>query len=259
MFSNLQRVGCRQRPSFPSKPCSWVGKCLVFWAFRQGLPPALLQGDVEVLGFFLNKWKSNLFPHPIPFPPQRDSGVRESPRDVAVGSPLDREVKEQTTLLRVTAWGDARASVHQRREDVRPQTSTCLRRCRSFFGFCPKLLYWNPVLYSLAPVLCSVMSGSLRPHGLQPTRLPCARDYPGKNTGMGCHFLLQGILRLLHWQTDSLPLSYLESPSHLLHIHLLNIYYILGSVLGTGDETQYKTILSSWSLGSSRVQTRGQL
>ena len=29
------------------------------------------------------------------------------------------------------------------------------------------------------------------PHRRQPTRLPCPQDSPGKNTGMGCHFLLQ--------------------------------------------------------------------
>ena len=34
---------------------------------------------------------------------------------------------------------------------------------------------------------------SLWPHGLYPTRLFCSWDYPGKNTGVGCHFLLQGI------------------------------------------------------------------
>ena len=39
----------------------------------------------------------------------------------------------------------------------------------------------------------SVMSDSLRPHGLQPKRLLCSRDFPGKNTGVGCHFLLQEI------------------------------------------------------------------
>ena len=33
----------------------------------------------------------------------------------------------------------------------------------------------------------------LQPHGLQPTRLLCPGDSPGKNTGVGCHFLLQGI------------------------------------------------------------------
>ena len=39
--------------------------------------------------------------------------------------------------------------------------------------------------------------------------------FPGKNTGVGCHFLFQGIflihglnLHLLHWQVDSLPLSH---------------------------------------------------
>ena len=39
----------------------------------------------------------------------------------------------------------------------------------------------------------SVMSDSLQPHGLQPTRLLCPQDFPDKNTGEGCHFLLQGI------------------------------------------------------------------
>ena len=35
------------------------------------------------------------------------------------------------------------------------------------------------------------MSDSLRPRGLQPTRLLRPWDPPGKNTGVGCHFLLQ--------------------------------------------------------------------
>ena len=37
----------------------------------------------------------------------------------------------------------------------------------------------------------SVVSYSARPHRRQPTRLPRPWDSPGKNTGMGCHFLLQ--------------------------------------------------------------------
>ena len=32
---------------------------------------------------------------------------------------------------------------------------------------------------------------TLRPHRRQPTRLPHPWDSPGKNTGVGCHFLLQ--------------------------------------------------------------------
>ena len=50
----------------------------------------------------------------------------------------------------------------------------------------------------------------LQPHGLQPTSLLHPWDFPGKNTGVGHRFFLQGIfstqgskLHLLHWQTDS--------------------------------------------------------
>ena len=59
----------------------------------------------------------------------------------------------------------------------------------------------------------------LRAHGLQPIRLLCPRDSPGKNTRVGYHFLLQrifltqvlnpGPLCLLHWQVDSLPLNFM--------------------------------------------------
>ena len=35
------------------------------------------------------------------------------------------------------------------------------------------------------------MAYSVRPHRRQPTRLPRPWDSPGKNTGVGCHFLLQ--------------------------------------------------------------------
>ena len=55
----------------------------------------------------------------------------------------------------------------------------------------------------------SVMSTSLWPYELWPTRLLCPWYSSGKNSGVGCHFLLQGIFpiqgsnpRLLHWQAD---------------------------------------------------------
>ena len=50
---------------------------------------------------------------------------------------------------------------------------------------------------------CSVVSDSSRPHGLQPTRLLCPWDFPGKSTGVGCHFLLQwfGLARTKEWIT----------------------------------------------------------
>ena len=40
---------------------------------------------------------------------------------------------------------------------------------------------------------CSVVSDSLRPHGLKPTKLLSPWNFPGKNTGVGCHFHLQRI------------------------------------------------------------------
>ena len=41
-----------------------------------------------------------------------------------------------------------------------------------------------------AAAAASVMSNSVRPHRQQPTRLHRPWDSPGKNTGVGCHFLL---------------------------------------------------------------------
>ena len=62
-------------------------------------------------------------------------------------------------------------------------------------------------------------------------QVPLSMRYLSKNNGMGCHFLLQGIfptqesnphlLQHLHWQVDSLPLSYLGSPQIVPSIHLL--------------------------------------
>ena len=43
-------------------------------------------------------------------------------------------------------------------------------------------------------LLLSLSRISLRPQGLYPARLLCPWGFPGKNTGVGCHFLLQGNL-----------------------------------------------------------------
>ena len=63
-----------------------------------------------------------------------------------------------------------------------------------------------------------VLPNSLQPHGLQPTRLLCPWDFPGKNVGVGCHFFLQGIFLaqgwnpgLLHCRQILYQLSYQES------------------------------------------------
>ena len=47
---------------------------------------------------------------------------------------------------------------------------------------------------------CSVVSDSLWPHGLQPTRLLHPWNFPGKSTGVGCHFLLQEICGVEHYR-----------------------------------------------------------
>ena len=64
----------------------------------------------------------------------------------------------------------------------------------------------------------SVVSDSL-PHGLQSTKLLCPRNSLSKNTGVRCHFLLQGIFptqgwnpRVLRWLAGSLPPRHLGSP-----------------------------------------------
>ena len=68
------------------------------------------------------------------------------------------------------------------------------------------------------------------PHGLQPARLLCPWNFPGKSTGVGCHFLLQVIFLtqglnpyLLHWQADPLPLSHRGSP----YIYIFFFFQIL--------------------------------
>ena len=64
----------------------------------------------------------------------------------------------------------------------------------------------------------SARSNSLLPHRLQPSRCLYPWDYPVRNTGAGCHSLLQGTYltqgsnsHLLHWQTVSLLLSHWTS------------------------------------------------
>ena len=66
----------------------------------------------------------------------------------------------------------------------------------------------------------SVVSDSLIPCRLYPARLLCPKNFLGKNTGVSCHFLLQGFLLsqelnpclLCLLQVDSLPLSHQGSP-----------------------------------------------
>ena len=49
----------------------------------------------------------------------------------------------------------------------------------------------NETAAAAAAATKSLQSDSVRPQRRQPTRLPCPWDSPGKNSGVGCHFLLQ--------------------------------------------------------------------
>ena len=83
------------------------------------------------------------------------------------------------------AWGLQTADFSWGRAEQRKQAHSWLRAC-----------------------VCSVVSDSLGPHGLQSARLICPWDFPGKNTWLGCHFLLQGI-----FLAQGLNLCLLHSPA----------------------------------------------
>ena len=59
--------------------------------------------------------------------------------------------------------------------------------------------------------VASVISDSLQPHGLWPTRLLCPWDSPDKNTGVDCHALFQGLFLIqglkLHTTTTTKSLQ----------------------------------------------------
>ena len=73
----------------------------------------------------------------------------------------------------------------------------CLK-CNLLFQSMPTFFNMLPIILHISCCYCccccsitSVASDSVRPHRLQPTRLPGPWDSPGKNTGVGCQFLLQ--------------------------------------------------------------------
>ena len=102
---------------------------------------------------------------------------------------------------------------------------------------------WTPELWGLNSCVCVHVQSclTLRKHMdcSLATRLLCPWDFLRKNTGVGCHFLLQGIfpiqgsklhlLCFLRWQVDSLAWHHLESP--------LNSYFksiSIGKICYTG-------------------------
>ena len=122
-----------------------------------------------------------------------------------------------------------------------------------FFYLCVCLLYFNIFYIFISTyifnyiyvcvcvcVSCSVISNSLWPRGLYLARLLCPWDSPGKNTGVGCHSLLQGIFPtqglnpgLLHCGQILYHLSHQGSP-YMYYIHL---YICLGKPMCVYTQT----------------------
>ena len=78
---------------------------------------------------------------------------------------------------------------------------------------------------------CSVMCDSLWLHGLPPTRLLCPYNLPGKNTGVGCCFLLLRALSCL-------------SPASLGLLQFCHILHLLGAycVWATGHLIPHNSV-----------------
>ena len=77
------------------------------------------------------------------------------------------------------------------------------------------MLELSPAILAFLLVCVWVSHSVVRPHGLQPTRFLYPWDFPGKDIGMGCHFLLQGIFLtqgsnpgLLHYRQILYHLNY---------------------------------------------------
>ena len=90
------------------------------------------------------------------------------------------------------------------------------------------VIFINTYQHIMHACLCAQSYQTLcYPHGLEPIRLLSPWDSPGKDTGVGCHFHIQGIfptqgsnphlLCLLHWQVGSLPLVPPGKPPVQLH------------------------------------------
>ena len=95
----------------------------------------------------------------------------------------------------------------------------------------------------------AVVSSSLRLHGLWPPGSSCPWDFPGKNTGMGCHFLVQGIVSTqrpnLHLQLGWQVLYHWATWEALLHGYCITdreIQSVIPSVCLLLNEDTYSSL-----------------
>ena len=89
----------------------------------------------------------------------------------------------------------------------------------TIWGIIGNDVFWTYFHFNSCCLVSKLCQALLQPHG--PSRVLSLLDFPGKNTGVGCYFLFQGIFLiqglnpgLLHWQVDSLP----QSPQEILRL-----------------------------------------
>ena len=114
---------------------------------------------------------------------------------------------------------------------------------------------------------CSVMSNSMKPIGLKSTRLLSTWDSPGKNTGLGCHSLLQGIFLtqrsnpgLLHCRQILYYLSHQGSPQRekrkekntpmVKESKCNSTFYVQGTQQTTFTESISSIVQPCWKMGN---------
>ena len=114
---------------------------------------------------------------------------------------------------------------------------------RRFPAACHRLTW----VYECATLHVHVRSFScvwlLRCHGLEPTRLLCPCDFPGKNSGVSCHFLLQGI-----FLTQGLAAGYFTTVPRGEHMPLLALF-----IVGTLSVCKQWRGMRIWGEYSGRV------
>ena len=101
----------------------------------------------------------------------------------------------------------------------------------------------------------SVVSGSYRPHGLQPSRLLRPWDFPGTSTGVGCRCLLRGpcIRDIIWYLSFSFWLSSFSMIiSKSIYVAAYGIISFFYGWVGNGNPLQYSCLESSIERGAQR-------